>query len=63
MLSRTGGRAHTQVDVEFLLPRLQGICEFMLAAQQDPDVEVRMSPIAVDVVARFVKETKQMGYR
>lgn len=30
----------TQVDVEILLPRMQGICEFMLTAQQDPDPEV-----------------------
>lgn len=29
-----------QVNVEILLPRMQGICEFMLAAQQDPDPEV-----------------------
>eukprot|EP00903_Cladosiphon_okamuranus_P010633 g10055.t1 len=29
-----------EVDVEILLPRMQGICEFMLAAQQDPDPEV-----------------------
>ncbi|CAM9750697.1 unnamed protein product, partial [Scytosiphon promiscuus] len=28
------------VDVEILLPRMQGICEFMLMAQQDPDPEV-----------------------
>lgn len=33
--------ARAQADVEILLPRMQGICEFMLAAQQDPDPEVR----------------------
>lgn len=43
---RTNARA--QVDVEILLPRMQGICEFMLAAQQDPDPEVR--PFAVGLV-------------
>lgn len=32
--------AKWQVNVETLLPRMQGICEFMLAAQQDPDSEV-----------------------
>lgn len=31
-----------QVNVEILLPSMQGICEFMLTAQQDPDPEVRV---------------------
>lgn len=34
------GSHRRQVDVEVLLPRMQGICEFMLAAQLDPDPEV-----------------------
>ncbi|CAB1119753.1 unnamed protein product [Ectocarpus sp. CCAP 1310/34] len=29
-----------EVNVEIILPRMQGICEFMLVAQQDPDPEV-----------------------
>lgn len=32
-----------QVNVHFLLPNIQSICEFMLTAQQDPDTEVRSS--------------------
>lgn len=39
-----------QVNVHYLLPHMQSICEFMLAAQQDPDTEVCV--LDNDLVAR-----------